>query len=85
MKQWIVHALDRAGGFTAVCRARVTVTSQITKDDAQITCEECRLRLTCPTCGWPIPVSAAAALAGGRRYHMACAAKLELDAPSSRK
>lgn len=76
-----VHALDPfAGGLAAVCRARVTLTSDVSKDNAQVTCEGCRARLACPACGWPIPISSAAALAGGRRYHLACAAKLELGA-----
>ena len=77
-----IHALDAfTGTLMAVCRARVTITSQISKDDAKVTCEACRERLSCPACGWPIPISAAAALARGRRYHRACATKLELDAP----
>ena len=84
MIQRPVHALDPFGGkLAALCRARVTVTTDVSKDDAKVTCESCRQRVTCPACGWPIPISAAAALAKGRRYHTACALKLELDPPST--
>ena len=79
-----IHALDPSGGLVAVCRARVTVTSQVSKDNGKVTCEACRERLVCPACGWPIPISAAAALFRGRRYHTACALKLELDSTHSR-
>ena len=79
-----VHALDPFGGrLAALCRARVTVTSDVSKDDAKVTCEACRQQALCPACGWPIPISAAAAIARGRRYHTACALKLELDEPST--
>jgi len=56
----------------------VAVTSDVSKDDAKITCERCRELLSCPACGWPIPISAAGAVNRGRRYHIACAAKLEV-------
>ena len=83
MKPTAVHALDPfAGRLAAVCRARVTITSEVSKDSAQITCEACHEQLTCPGCGWPVPISSAAALAAGRRYHVACASGLEMDAPS---
>jgi hypothetical protein len=85
MNKAIIHALDSsARGLAAVCRTRVTTTSDVARDPDLITCEACRLSLTCPACGWPIPVSTAAAMARGRRYHIACASKLELEAPSSR-
>jgi len=78
----IIHALDgSAGKLVAVCRSRVTVTSQVSKDGDKVTCELCRERLQCPGCGWPIAANTPAVLAAGRRYHAACAVKLELDAP----
>lgn len=80
----VVHALDAAiGGFAAVCRSRVKVTSDVSRDEAQVTCEVCRSRLTCPACRWPIPVTVAAVFTGGRRYHVACAGKLD-DSTSAR-
>lgn len=85
MKPRSVHALDPfAGSLAAVCRARVTVTSEVSKDAEKVTCDVCRERLVCPACGWPIPISSAAALARGRRYHIACAAKLEPASPGPR-
>ena len=79
-----IHALDPFGGkLAALCRARVSITSEVSKDPSKVTCESCQDAVKCPACGWPIPISAAAALAKGRRYHTACALKLELDSPSS--
>ena len=79
-----IHALDPFGGkLAALCRARVTVTSEVSKDTSKVTCEACQEQATCPSCGWPIPISAAAATARGRRFHTACALKLEQDAPST--
>jgi hypothetical protein len=81
-----IHALDPfAGGLAAVCRAKVTLTSDVSKEAKDVTCMTCRERLSCPSCGWPIPISSAAAMAGGRRYHLACAAKLNLEAPAPRR
>ena len=82
MNSNIIHALDgSAGKLVAVCRSRVTVTSQVSKDSAKVTCELCHAQLLCPGCGWLIVGNTPAAMAAGRRYHAACAAKLELDAP----
>jgi hypothetical protein len=78
-----IHALDPFGGkLAALCRARVSITSDVSKDDTKVTCEACRDRVKCPGCGWPIPISAAAAEHKGRRYHAACALKLEIDTPT---
>ena len=81
----IIHAMDAsAGTLMAVCRSRVTITSQLSKDEAKVTCEDCHEHLKCLACGWPIPISSRAARARGRRYHPACAEKLDLDGSAAR-
>ena len=85
MNSNVIHALDgSAGKLIAVCRSRVSVTSQVTKDSAKVTCELCQAQLQCPGCGWVIMGNTPAVLAAGRRYHAACAVKLQLDAPPAR-